>query len=234
MAQFSFPKIYQTFQAKDLESNDLVEYIVRDLSKDRIEDALSHLLINFIPFEPECESLNLKEDDLALSDYLNQTRKYMEDESSLVCLKKGSDQIVALAVQHKMIRGKFPKIVNFQSKKMQDLKKLADYMSDKLNIYEFYMEDTILVCSSISVHEKYRGRGIGSQMLEAQKSFMKRMNLKVAAKYITSMSLQKAATKKDFRMDKEYFYKDLEKLDPIFSFPGIKSQSRRLMSLRLY
>lgn len=233
MAQFAFPKIYHTFQAKDLESKELVDYIVRDLSKDRFEDALSHLLINFIPFEPESESLNLKGDDVALADYLNQSKKYMEDGSSLVCLKKGSDQIVALVVQQKMIRGKFPRIVELQSQKMQNLKKLTDYMNEKLNMYEFYMEDTILSCSSISVDEKYRGRGIGAQMLEAQKVFMKRMNLKVASKYITSMSLQKAATKKDFRMDREYFYKDLEKIDPDFSFPGIKSMSRRLMSLRL-
>ena len=101
-----------------------------------------------------------------------------------LCLKKGSDQIVALLVQHKMIRGKFPRIVELQSQKMQNIKKLTDYLNEKLNIYEFYMEDTILSCSSISVDEKYRGKGIGAQMLEAQKVFMRRMNLKVASKYI--------------------------------------------------
>lgn len=51
-----FPKVWSTFQAKDLNSDNLVEYRVEDLSPDRFEDGIKHMTDFYLKYEPMCSS----------------------------------------------------------------------------------------------------------------------------------------------------------------------------------
>lgn len=54
-----FPSVWSTFKAKDLNSEDLVEYRVQDLPVERFEEAVKHMSTNFIPDEPMCATRGL-------------------------------------------------------------------------------------------------------------------------------------------------------------------------------
>lgn len=47
-----YPKIWHTFQARDVDSDGLVEYRIQDLPQSRAEDAYQHMFANFIQDEP--------------------------------------------------------------------------------------------------------------------------------------------------------------------------------------
>lgn len=51
-----FPAVWHTFQAKDLNSEDQVTYIVQDLPEERFEDAIKHMVGIFIYDEPMCRA----------------------------------------------------------------------------------------------------------------------------------------------------------------------------------
>lgn len=54
-----FPSVWLKFKAKDLNSDNLVEYRVQDLPLDRYEDAIDHMCIHFLVDEPMCKSLGM-------------------------------------------------------------------------------------------------------------------------------------------------------------------------------
>lgn len=47
-----YPKVWYTFKARDLDSDELVEYRIQDLPLDRADDALEHMIANFVHDEP--------------------------------------------------------------------------------------------------------------------------------------------------------------------------------------
>lgn len=51
-----FPKIWRTFKAKDIGSDELVDYYVQDLPESRFEDALDFMVPILSKQEPLCEA----------------------------------------------------------------------------------------------------------------------------------------------------------------------------------
>lgn len=89
-----YPKIWQTFKARDTDSDNLVEYRIQDLPLDRIDDYLQYLLENFVPDEPCAKAFGYQNDPDILDDYIRFWKPAIEQRMSLVCFKEGSDEIV--------------------------------------------------------------------------------------------------------------------------------------------
>lgn len=51
-----YPKIWFTFEAKDIDSNDLVRYHIQDLPESRFDNALEIMAATFCRDEPVCEA----------------------------------------------------------------------------------------------------------------------------------------------------------------------------------
>lgn len=51
-----FPRVWHTFQAKDIGSDELVEYRIKDLPEDRFDEALEFIVPLFSKDEPLCEA----------------------------------------------------------------------------------------------------------------------------------------------------------------------------------
>lgn len=52
-----YPRVWRTFQARDIDSDELVEYRIEDLPLSRAEEVFEHLRINYIPDEPIVQAL---------------------------------------------------------------------------------------------------------------------------------------------------------------------------------
>lgn len=53
-----YPKIWRTFMARDLNSDQLVEYRIQDLPESRFEDAVNHMISNYLKDEPLTNTLS--------------------------------------------------------------------------------------------------------------------------------------------------------------------------------
>lgn len=53
-----FPKIWKTFYAPDISSDKLVEYRIQDLPESRFDDAIKHMVANYLKDEPATYSLS--------------------------------------------------------------------------------------------------------------------------------------------------------------------------------
>lgn len=52
-----YPKIWHRFRARDLNSDNIVEYRIEDLVEDRFQDALKHMRENYLMDEPVSQGM---------------------------------------------------------------------------------------------------------------------------------------------------------------------------------
>lgn len=55
-----YPKIWHTFKARDIDSDDLVEYRIVDVPKSRADDVYEHMRLNYILDEPVGQAFGTK------------------------------------------------------------------------------------------------------------------------------------------------------------------------------
>lgn len=55
-----FPKVWHTFQAKDIDSNNLVDYTIEDLPESKFDEAISILVESFCKGEPMWMAYGMK------------------------------------------------------------------------------------------------------------------------------------------------------------------------------
>lgn len=53
----SFPQIWRIFVGRDVNTDDMIEYRIQDLPVERIEDAVQHMLKNYLKDEPISQAL---------------------------------------------------------------------------------------------------------------------------------------------------------------------------------
>lgn len=94
-----YPNVWHRFQLKDPNSGELVHYRIQDLTSNRYEDAVKHLVQYFLPDETICESRNLANDPQSVADFRDIVRSaIMNHKLTVACFREGSDEIVAVNV----------------------------------------------------------------------------------------------------------------------------------------
>jgi hypothetical protein len=95
-----FPKIYYKFQAKDRDSNEIVDYYVQDLTEEYYERAIELMVTDFLPDETMGIALNvqeiLKTKPESVEEFRTIWRMFANEKLSLACFKSGSDELVAV------------------------------------------------------------------------------------------------------------------------------------------
>lgn len=94
----NFPKTHSEFLARDLVGEDLVEYTIQDLPDDRHDDAISFMLKHFLADEPVFESRNAVGDEVLLKEISTVWREILEQRVTLICLKKGEGELIAVNI----------------------------------------------------------------------------------------------------------------------------------------
>lgn len=93
-----YPKVWHTFKARDIGSDNIVEYRIQDLPLNRIDDLFEHLLATFIPDEPIGQALGYENDPNVFEDYKKLWTPAIAQRMALVCFKEGTDEIVGTNV----------------------------------------------------------------------------------------------------------------------------------------
>ncbi|XP_058822545.1 uncharacterized protein LOC131684045 [Topomyia yanbarensis] len=228
----AFPAVWYTFQANDVDSDQLVTYRVEDLTEDRHADMIQHFLDNFIDDEPLCESKQLSKDELSQGEISFFWRMCFSEKTTIVCYKEGSDEIVGANLLHVKELEKLADL-KLQSERIRDIITTNEYMTEQFNIGERYGVDRYLTAYGLAINRRYRGRGIATAMLKARVPMCRAFGLKLTSTNFTALGSQLAAAKAGFETDLEVTYEDFAKMGPRYSFPGIRSKSLKLMSLKI-
>lgn len=89
-----FPKIWHTFKARDIDSENFVEYRIQDLPLDRVADCHRHFATTFIQDAPLGTLLGGRRDPYRIDDYTTLCEPVVAQQMSIVCFKEGSDEII--------------------------------------------------------------------------------------------------------------------------------------------
>lgn len=89
-----FPKIWHTFKARDIDSENLVEYRIQDLPLDRFADCHEQFAKTFMQGEPLGTPLGGTRDPYLIEDYKTLCEPVLAQRMSLACFKEGSNDII--------------------------------------------------------------------------------------------------------------------------------------------
>lgn len=94
----NYPHVYYTFQARDLNSNKLVQYRVEDFPRHRYEEGIQYMVQNFFEHEVMGKSRRIKSDRMAVQEISQFWKEKLPKGFSIVCFKENSDEIIAMNV----------------------------------------------------------------------------------------------------------------------------------------
>lgn len=100
-----FPKVYHTFQAKDVDSDNLVTYRVQNLPVEYYERALELMKNYQLPEETLAASKKLLESEEAVEMCKFFIGEVLLEKLSLACFKEGCDELVAVNVMVVDVQG---------------------------------------------------------------------------------------------------------------------------------
>jgi hypothetical protein len=94
----NYPCVYHTFQARDLNSNELVEYRVEDFPRHRYEEGIQYMIQNFFEHEVMGKARRIKSDRVAVQEISQFWREMLPKGYSIACFKEDSDEIISMNV----------------------------------------------------------------------------------------------------------------------------------------
>ncbi|XP_058454588.1 uncharacterized protein LOC131432368 [Malaya genurostris] len=178
-----YPRVWLTFEARDLEEtgNDghrTVKYRVQDLPEDRVDDAIAHMQTHFLRGEPMCSIVGLFKDPVALAEFAELWRSIAAQRCAVVCFREGSDEIVGLNMLT-VVSKNDPKEQMFKSDGLKLMYDCYVGLLKQSDIFGRYGVDHYLSAWGLSVHPKYRGRGVATELLRARIPLCRAMGLRL-------------------------------------------------------
>lgn len=95
---FSYPQTYFKFKTLNYDKSTNVEYRIEDFPLDRIEDGVNFMLNHFVNDEPIFKSRRINDDKMAIEEGAQMWREGLQQNSSLVCFKSDSNEIIAMNI----------------------------------------------------------------------------------------------------------------------------------------
>uniref|UniRef100_A0A182J1P0 N-acetyltransferase domain-containing protein n=1 Tax=Anopheles atroparvus TaxID=41427 RepID=A0A182J1P0_ANOAO len=233
-ASVPYPNVWWTFDAPDPDRDDggLTTYRVEDLTEDRYDDAVKLYTENFLDDEPLCQYNRIRHTPVAYEEVVGFWMHCFSERMTVVCYKEGSKEMVGanlLAVKEINNSVDISKLI--RSAGMQKLIAVNEYMTETVNLFERYGVDKYLTAYGLSVNNRYRGRGIATEILKARVPICRAFGLRLTSTNFTAIGSQIPATKIGFKTDLEMRYDEFVKVNPTYTFDGIKGTSIKLMSL---
>lgn len=92
------PQVYRRFQAKSLNSDKLVNYVISDLTEDRYEEAVNLMVKFFIGSETICSVAGLAHRPVAVREFRSFFKSNMQLQLSIGCICKANNELVGVNV----------------------------------------------------------------------------------------------------------------------------------------
>lgn len=97
-SELKFPAQYYKFVVRDKDTNELVEYTVKDIPESRYEEASRFMIKYFVPYEPKLVARNGQNDPDVIDDCFARYLHGLRQKVSVACFKDGSEDFVAINI----------------------------------------------------------------------------------------------------------------------------------------
>ncbi|XP_037030531.1 uncharacterized protein LOC119070347 [Bradysia coprophila] len=229
-----FPTVWYRFQLKDPYSETLVNYRIEDLTPNRYEDAIKHLVAHFLPDETICESRNLSRNLQAIADFQDIVRTtIMDHKLTIGCYREGSDEIIGVNVLFVKQRDEIGDWNHYNSPKVRDIETTHLYVCGQFDVFRHYKTRRCLTGFALSVLPQYREIGIGQKMLEANKYIARMLGINLISLLLTSDVAQRCAERAGYEKSYEITFAKLACKGATFTYPNVTSSSVSVHSLNL-
>lgn len=94
----SYPATYYKFKAPNSDNSSNVEYRIEDFPPERIEDGVKFMMEHFANDEPIFRARNVTSDTMAIEEGQQMWREGLEQNASIACFKKDSNEIIAMNI----------------------------------------------------------------------------------------------------------------------------------------
>lgn len=107
-----------------------------------------------------------------------------------------------------------------------------NFLSSAFDVLDHYKVDQALFALGLGVDKKFRGRGIGTEILKARVPLMNALNLKVTSTLFTTLGGQKCAQAAGFELNYQIRFEDLQDKFPGMDFSHVFKTFCKVMSLK--
>lgn len=196
-----YPRVWHRFEAKDLESEKIVNYCVQDLTPEYYESVIELYKANYIPYEIVFKSLNISEDEVSMDELLNTWRTAFKQNVSLVCINEDSHELVGANIL--IIKESNEPHLEFKGECWKVIYNVNTFVANSANIFEKYEINYYLSALGLTVDRRYRNRGIATEILQTRIPLCKALGIKITANNFTKYG-GKVASKVGFNTEIGY------------------------------
>lgn len=188
----SFPKVWHTFTAPDLDGT-MVQYEIRDLPPSRFKEACDLMITHYIPDEPLAHVMNLKDEPESIQEHIDLWKVAMEQGIVIGCFK--GNELVGVNFTGVASKDDPKEEHHYKGRGFRLTMELYQWILDQVLMFDKFGIDTYMLAHGLGVHTQYRYRGIATEFLKARIPMMKALGIPYTATLFTSLGTQKAAVK---------------------------------------
>lgn len=100
-----FPSVWLRFKARDVDSDNLIEYRVQDLTEADFEAAFDHMKTHFLKDEVMNNVMELWKDEAAIADLYKIWKEMVKQRLSLACFRENSNEMVGCNILYLSAKG---------------------------------------------------------------------------------------------------------------------------------
>ncbi|CAH0558191.1 unnamed protein product [Brassicogethes aeneus] len=230
-ASVPFPSIWRKFEGKKEVNGKKRQYWIQDISDDLLEPAINYMCTGFLPEEAICKYNKFIEDPLVVEEIRKLWEKVSEQKLGLICLTKndsGQNEIAGVNMTYRSYKGESEDSSWVKTKKMKILLELIKYIYGIVEAYETLNIDHQLTALGLFVVPKYRGEGLGVQLLKSREDLCRAVGIPASLTLFTSLTSQAVAKKSGFTELVDVTHDELEKVNPDFVPPGIREAAKSM------
>ncbi|KAJ8918483.1 hypothetical protein NQ315_008180 [Exocentrus adspersus] len=230
-----FPSVWRTFERKETDGA-IKKYWVQDLVPEYEDIFLKNYEDVYLKEEALYKYSKISEDPQAIEHKKNLYRSCMNNRMVLICLTEdanGHEELVGgniFLVLQKSDEGNNRENITPAE---EICISIIQYVRKCKNVYEELNVEEYLTGCGLYIMPKFRGRGIGREILKARREFGLATNLKCEATIFTCIQSQKNAEKAGFVNIVEIKYEDFEKINPLWNLSGITPYAKTLKYMYL-
>ncbi|KAL0277039.1 UNVERIFIED_CONTAM: hypothetical protein PYX00_004461 [Menopon gallinae] len=234
-----FPSVWRRFEgAKPFPNGKRPRYRVQDFTENYRDDVLKNMRENFLPDEPLSYSLGLADDEVAVADMFAVWNEFMDRKLVLICLLENRDELgddsLPVLVGCNMTG---PKQADDHSEEPRSpiAKKIFDfihYTESNLDVFNRYGVDVLMYAMGLSVDRRFRGQGIGLEILKSRYEMGRAVGIGLTMTVFTAIGSQKQAERAGFETIYEIAYEDY-KVDGEVVFKITSPKTMKIMAARI-
>ncbi|XP_033223108.1 uncharacterized protein LOC117176864 [Belonocnema kinseyi] len=218
-----------------------VKFFIKEIPKNRYEDAADHMCTYFLADEAICKSTNVKDDPVAVKDFRSLFLYVLEGGLSVAAFvenpEDGKSTIAGLNILYRGGKEKdleFQEFTNnFKSEKAKRILKVVSDTAAEVDAEKIYGTENYLGGLGLSVDPSFRGNGIGYHLLLARNEIGRKNGLVITITVFTSPISAKIADQAGFTILCEKLRDELVDEKGEILVPNCQSESFKCMGKRL-